>query len=162
MHDCKGCIIFPVQMSPDIMLTLTLPSPSAGVSRSLDSYCSLKPLCSGMGEVVTARTSPTLLPHSLALCCHYPASKCPSASVVVTGTVRVNTDGLHSAIAVSECSPKIIYKEFRIFKEGGQKRKRKKVKKVATLWHIAGSGKWACYGNVHVILVSRVLSAHKN
>ena len=31
---------------------------------SLDSYCSLKPLCSGMGEVVPARTSPTLLPPS--------------------------------------------------------------------------------------------------
>ena len=46
------------------MLTLTLPSPSAGVSLSLDSYCSLKPLCSGMGEVVPARTSPTLLPPS--------------------------------------------------------------------------------------------------
>ena len=29
-------------------LTLTLPGPSAGVSGSLDSYCSLKPLCSGM------------------------------------------------------------------------------------------------------------------
>ena len=40
-------------------LTLTLPGPSAGVSGSLDSYCSLKPLCSGMGEVVPARTSPT-------------------------------------------------------------------------------------------------------
>ena len=46
----------------DILLTLTLPGPSAGVSGSLDSYCSLKPLCSGMGEVVPARTSPTLLP----------------------------------------------------------------------------------------------------
>ena len=46
------------------ILTLTLPGPSAGVSRSLDSYCSLKPLCSGMGEVVPARTSPTLLPPS--------------------------------------------------------------------------------------------------
>ena len=45
-------------------LTLTLPSPSAGVSGSLDSYCSLKPLCSGMVEVVPARTSPTLLPPS--------------------------------------------------------------------------------------------------
>ena len=43
-------------------LTLTLPGPSAGVSGSLDSYCSLKPLCSGMGEVVPARTSATLLP----------------------------------------------------------------------------------------------------
>ena len=42
-------------------LTLTLPGPSAGVSGSLDSYCSLKPLCSGMGEVVPACTSPTLL-----------------------------------------------------------------------------------------------------
>ena len=29
-----------------------------------DSYCSLKPLLSGMGEVVPARTSPTLLPPS--------------------------------------------------------------------------------------------------
>ena len=46
------------------VLTLTLPGPSAGVSGSLDSYCSLKPLCSGMGEVVPARTSPTLLPPS--------------------------------------------------------------------------------------------------
>ena len=45
-------------------LTLTLPGPSAGVSGSLDSYCSLKPLCSGMGEVVPARTSPTLPPPS--------------------------------------------------------------------------------------------------
>ena len=45
-------------------LTLTLPDPSAGVSGSLDSYCSVKPLCSGMGEVVPARTSPTLLPPS--------------------------------------------------------------------------------------------------
>ena len=46
------------------LLTLTLPGPSAGMSGSLDSYCSLKPLCSGMGEVVPARTSPTLLPPS--------------------------------------------------------------------------------------------------
>ena len=46
------------------LLTLTLPGPSAGVSGSLDSYCSLKPLCSGMGEVVPARTSLTLLPPS--------------------------------------------------------------------------------------------------
>ena len=70
---------------------LTLPGPSAGVSGSLDSYCSLKPLCSGMGEVEPARTSSTLLPPSLALCCHYPVSKCCSASIVVTSTVRVNT-----------------------------------------------------------------------
>ena len=60
-------------------LTLTLPSPSAGVSGSLDSYCSLKPLCSGMGEVVPARTSPTLLPPSprtvLSLSC-FKVSQC--------------------------------------------------------------------------------------
>ena len=54
-----GDIIFLVSL-----LTLTLPGPSAGVSGSLDNYCSLKPLCSGMGEVVLARTSPTLLPPS--------------------------------------------------------------------------------------------------
>ena len=34
------------------------------VSGSLDSYCILKPLWSGMGEVVPARTSPTLHPPS--------------------------------------------------------------------------------------------------
>ena len=60
-------------------LTLTLPGPSAGVSGSLDSYCSLKPLCSGMGEVVPARTSPTLLPPSprtvLSLSC-FKVSQC--------------------------------------------------------------------------------------
>ena len=32
------------------------------------SYCSLKPLWSGMGEVVPARTSSTLHPHPLPLC----------------------------------------------------------------------------------------------
>ena len=60
-------------------LTLTLPGPSAGVSGSLDSYCSLKPLCSGMGEVVPARTSPILLPPSprtvLSLSC-FKVSQC--------------------------------------------------------------------------------------
>ena len=80
----------PNPMACWLPLTLTLPGPSAGVSGSLDSYCSLKPLSSGMGEVVPARTSPTLLPHPLALCYHYPVSKCRSASIVVTGTVRVN------------------------------------------------------------------------
>ena len=54
-----------------------------------DSYCCIKPLCSGMGEVVPAHTSPTLLPHPLALCCNYPVSKCFSASIIVTSTVRV-------------------------------------------------------------------------
>ena len=71
------------------LLTLTLPGPSAGVSGSLDSYCSLKPLCSGMGEVVPARTSPTLLPPSprtvLSLSC-FKVSQC------MTSTVRVNAN----------------------------------------------------------------------
>ena len=62
-----------------LSLTLTPPGPSAGVSGSLDSYCSLKPLCSGMGEVVQARTSPTLLPPSpctvLSLSC-FKVSQC--------------------------------------------------------------------------------------
>ena len=44
-----------------------------------DSYCSIKPLCSGMGEVVPARTSPTLLPPSprtvLSLSC-FKVSQC--------------------------------------------------------------------------------------
>ena len=34
--------------------------------------------------------SPTLLPHPLAQYCHYPVSKCRSAWIAVTGTVRVN------------------------------------------------------------------------
>ena len=83
------------------LLTLTLPGPSAGVSGSLDSYCSLKALCSGMGEVVPARTSPTLLPHPLALCCHYPVSKCCSASIAVTGTLRVNNNETTILVATS-------------------------------------------------------------
>ena len=56
-----------------------------------DSYWSLKPLCSGMGEVVPALPRRPYFPHPLALCCNYPVSKCPSASVVVTSTLRVNT-----------------------------------------------------------------------
>ena len=64
-----------------------------------DSYCSIKPLCSGMGEVVPARTSPTLPPHPLAPCCHYPVSRCPSASIVVTSTVsRVKPSDTHGLL----------------------------------------------------------------
>ena len=55
------CPYWYIMLQYNSNLTLTLPGPSAGVSGSLDSYCSLKPLCSGMGEVVLARTSPTLL-----------------------------------------------------------------------------------------------------
>ena len=45
------------------------------------SYCSLKPLWSGMGEVVPARTLPTLHPPSPPYC----------ASIVATSTLRVKT-----------------------------------------------------------------------
>ena len=76
-----------------------------------DSYCNLKPLCSGMVEVVPARTSPTLLPHPLALCCHYPVSKCRSASIVVTGTVRVKAVVIHSIRGLTQRNPYCI--EFR-------------------------------------------------
>ena len=48
-----------------------------------DSYCSSKPLWSGTGEVVMARTSPTPHPPYLPLCCNYPVWKCPSASIGV-------------------------------------------------------------------------------
>ena len=43
-------------------------------------------------------------PHPLALCCHCPVSKCHSASVVVTGIVRVNCSAfivLHKSRAYS-------------------------------------------------------------
>ena len=93
------------------ILTLTLPGPSAGVSGSLDSYCSLKTLCSGMGEVVPARTSPTLLPHPLALCCHYPVSKCRSASIAVTGTLRVNIITGASFGSETHCASKLILRK---------------------------------------------------
>ena len=47
--------------------------------------CSLKPLCSGMGEVVPARTSPTLLPPSprtvLSLSC-FKVSQCIKSACV--------------------------------------------------------------------------------
>ena len=45
----------------NILLTLKLTGVIGWIS---DSYCSIKPFCSGMVEVVPARTSPTLLPPS--------------------------------------------------------------------------------------------------
>ena len=76
---CLHTVIVTHICSHSLSLTLTLPGLSAGMSGSLDSYCSLKPLCLGMGEVVLARTSPTLLPPSprtvLSLSC-FKVSQC--------------------------------------------------------------------------------------
>ena len=48
-----------------INLPLVFNPQTAGVIGWIsDSYCSIKPLCLGMGEVVPAHTSPTLLPPS--------------------------------------------------------------------------------------------------
>ena len=44
------------------VLTLKLPGPAAGVEGSLTVTIALKPLWSGMGEIVPACTSPTLHP----------------------------------------------------------------------------------------------------
>ena len=55
------------------------------------SYCSLKHLWSGMGEVVPARTSPTLHPPSSSHC----------ESIVATSTVRVNI--LQVTYCVNQC-----------------------------------------------------------
>ena len=44
---------------------------NAYIINQAGSYCSLTPLCSGMGEVVPARTSLTLSPRPLTLCCNY-------------------------------------------------------------------------------------------
>ena len=54
-----------------------------------------------MGEVVPARTSPTLLPHPLALCCNYPLLKCLSASIIIASTLRVNQVNSSFIITVS-------------------------------------------------------------
>ena len=71
------------------ILTLTLPGPAAGVGGSLTVYCSIKTLMLGHGgkqcRLVPRRP---YFPHPLALCCDYPVSKCLSASIVVTGTVK--------------------------------------------------------------------------
>ena len=42
------------------------------------------------GSSASSYLADPIFPHPLALCCHYPVSKCHSASIVVTGTVRVN------------------------------------------------------------------------
>ena len=72
-----------------------------------DSYCSLKPLKSDMGEVV-----PWLVPHRpyishpLPLCCNYPVKNCPSASIVVTSTLRVN-EQLYCHSALKKITPAV-------------------------------------------------------
>ena len=52
---------------------------------------------SSAGSYLTDPTSP----HPLALCCDYPVSKCPSASIVATSTVRVK----YTSYEKSEQSP---------------------------------------------------------
>ena len=42
-----------------------------------------------MGEVVSLVPRQPYFPHPLAMCCHYPVLKCHSASIAVTGTLRV-------------------------------------------------------------------------
>ena len=63
-----------------------------------------------MGEVVPAHTSPTLLPPSLALCCHYPVSKCCSASIVVASTVRVKSkyEGCRSIYGYNDANTNLV------------------------------------------------------
>ena len=93
MHTLVGIFTLKLGIPPGLVIHISLNTytarPVCWSGWISDSYCSLKPLRSGMGEVVPARTSPTLLPHPLALCCHYPVSNCRSASIVVTSTVRV-------------------------------------------------------------------------
>ena len=64
---------------------------------SLDRYCSLQPFWSGMGEVVPARTSPTLHPPSPPTAVIIMV-KSPSASIVVTSTFK------SKFLACTECS----------------------------------------------------------
>ena len=59
-----------------------------------DSSYSLKPLWSGMGEVVPTRTSPTL---------HPPSPHC--ASIVATSTLRVKTTFLLVTFILVYCDP---------------------------------------------------------
>ena len=80
------------KLSPATPVIVYINPQTAGVIGWIsDSYCSIKPLCSGMGEVAPARTSPTLLPPSphtvLSLSCF----KVTSTSIALTSTVRVNT-----------------------------------------------------------------------
>ena len=60
-----GVAIFQEVLCTHILFQLTL---KVLYFWKFTSYCSLKPLWSGMGEVVLARTSPTLHPHPLSLC----------------------------------------------------------------------------------------------
>ena len=59
-----------------------------------DSYCSLKPLWSGMGgssagSYLADPPRRPYIPHPLLLCSYYPVWKRPSASAVVTSILRV-------------------------------------------------------------------------
>ena len=86
-HALTGQIsVLPSQLITGILPPILLPYFNAYTAKPVcwngwisDSYCSLKPLCSGMGEVVLARTSPTLLPPSprtvLSLSC-FKVSQC--------------------------------------------------------------------------------------
>ena len=59
------CQYFLASGPPICSLPLSTKSETAGVSGWIsDSYCNIKPLWSGMGEAVPARTSPTLHPPS--------------------------------------------------------------------------------------------------
>ena len=73
------CQITPVGSCEEVVKKFKVGITAGVIGWISDSYCSLKPLCSGMGEEVPARTSPTLLPPSprtvLSLSC-FKVSQC--------------------------------------------------------------------------------------
>ena len=76
---CPLCWLLMAEYWYDDLFNTYTSKPSCWNGWISDSCCSLKPLCSGMGEVVPARTSPTLLPPSprtvLSLSC-FKVSQC--------------------------------------------------------------------------------------
>ena len=58
-----------------------------------------------------ACTSSTLHPHPLPLCCNYPVYKCPSASIAVTSTLRVNVDSTIYSLCAdgAKCGTDVLY-----------------------------------------------------